>query len=135
MVVDKLVGQQVLEDMVTGSFLNHVEDGEGDTVVVVVGMKTGMNADLMTAGTGEETGVEALVKNEAGVLLAKALQRDGQELNSGIVKGRSVKQLKLVLQGLRHEMLHPNRRISSHMMWFVFQNSPDFPDDKCSGLL
>jgi len=118
-----------------GSFLNHVEDEEGDTVVVVVGMKTGMNADLMTAGTGEETGVEALVKNEAGVLLGKALQRDGQELNSGIVKGRSVKQLKLVLQGLHHEMLHPNRRISSHMMWFVFQNSPDFPDDDCSGLL
>jgi hypothetical protein len=98
-------------------------------------MKTGMNADLMIAGTGEETGVEALVKNEAVVLLAKALQRDGQESNSGIAKGRSVKRLKLVLQGLHHKMRHTNRRISSHMMWFVFQNSPDIPDDECSGLL
>ncbi len=101
-----------------GTFLSHDVDVVGVTVGLVVGMRTGMNAGLMTKGTGEGTGVEALLKDGAIVLLVKALQRGGQELNSGIVKGRSTKQLKLFPQGLYHEMLQTIQRISR----FVLQN-------------
>ncbi len=57
------------------NFVNCTSMDKVEDIVVVINVKRGMNTSLMTKGVVKEIGVEAMVKDEATIMLKKVYRK------------------------------------------------------------